>query len=216
MNMLTDTGKDGYDRKEMFRERTARALAGDRGLHDIDIAHGVASLIGEWWAFTLIAPHIAQRPQYRVLELGCGFGRNAPFLSMFDCARYVGVDEESRRIAYAKERFQSGLVRFEEADALTYRGEEPFDVIAIVHVLMHMVRPNKFRLIETCKANLAPGGVVILREGDIVDVSPAEADEHYRLKRPYHCIPVAFSELVSAFAPLVLRHVFGAVYVAEE
>lgn len=223
---LTDTCKDGFDWVADFEKRTAEAIA-QRG-DDTAPLGNVADMAGahRMWCYDALvnngtlsvllhmAPYLLSLRNYRLLEIGCGYGRDAPFLSMFDCVRYVGIDITAARIEYAKKRYDAGWRSFQCADATTWRGDEPFDVAVCMMVLQHVPRPEKLAIIETIKQALKPDGVVLLWEGKILD---GGADQHYVDEAcPAHMIPVDFDELAEAFKPWVLERSAGCFYVARQ
>jgi 2-polyprenyl-3-methyl-5-hydroxy-6-metoxy-1,4-benzoquinol methylase len=204
--MLIDTGKDGYDANTAFDERTDRALSGtDPRTYVRDVVLTGKGCHGLWNTFSRVYKELAARREYSVLDIGCGFGRVSPFLSMFDCKRYVGIDRVSARIAYATERYANGAVSFQEADALTFDGGQ-FDVVWCCTVMQHLVRPQKLQLIETVKRCLAPGGIAILLEARVIDGSPEAAEQYYRDTCPLHMVPFTLAELVTALQPLDVDH----------
>jgi SAM-dependent methyltransferase len=213
---LLSTGKDGYIPEREFDERTERALRA-RGKDDrlfFRDAIEVESFLPE---FLLVASFLAERRGYRLLDLGCGYGKLAPLLSVFDCAEYLGVDRVKARIEYARERYGGGVCRFQVADALSFRPGPRFDVVWTSNVMQHLLWEDKLSFIETAKAARAPGGVVILREAEILDTPREDLDRRYAsADHARHMLPISFAALRSGFLPLKLRHLASIVYVAEE
>lgn len=210
-------GKDGYDANREFDERTEKALrsrASDDRLFRRDAVEVESFIEGD---YRLVAPVLARLKGYRILDLGCGYGRLAPLLAAFDCAEYLGVDRVGERLDHARARFGSGVCRFEPADALTFRPGPGFDVVWTSNVLQHFVFEDKLRLVKTATLARAPGGIVLLREAEIVEGTREEAERRYASPgQAWHMIPIPFGELASAFVPLVLRKLGGIVYVASE
>ena len=208
------TGKDGYVADSDFDERTEKALRGDERLLFRD-ALDVESFATD--DFRTVAPILARLRRYRLLDLGCGYGRLAPLLAAFDCAGYLGIDRVGARLDYARRRYGSGLFRFELADVLGFRADRRFDVVWTSTVLQHFLIPDKLRLVETMKLLHAPGGVILMREEEIVDCTRAEAERRYASPaHARHMVPITFDELATAFRPLALRHLGGMVYAAGE
>ena len=204
---LLSTGKDGYspDREFDERERDDRLF--------FRYAVEVESFARELPA---IAPILAARRGYRLLDLGRGYGRLAPFLSAFDCTEYLGLDRVRARIEYARARYGGGICRFEVADILTYRTRGLFDVVWSSTVMQHMLLDDKLRLVETMKLALVPSGAVLLREGEIASSSREELERRYaRAEHARHMVPIPFQELASAFRPLRPRRLRGIIYIAE-
>lgn len=213
MPSVLDTGKDGYDPVKEFEHRTAKALsAGGDGLFHLDAVELERFLPD----FLKIAPVLARLRGYRILDLGCGYGRLSPFLSAFDCVEYLGVDRVGRRIEYATARYGGRVTGFLAADALCFRPRGKFDVVFTSNVLQHLRRPGKLRLVETCKSCLKDGGCAILREEEIVRGSERELESRYASPgHAWHMIPISFGELAQAFRPLRLGHVAGLLYIAR-
>lgn len=217
MTSILETGKGGYVADAEFDERTAKALRArgrDDRLFVYDAVEVESFVSGDYRA---VVPVLAKMKGYRLLDLGCGYGRLAPLLSAFDCAEYLGVDRVGARIEYARGRYGSGLCRFEVGDALEFRPGPRFDVAWTSNVLQHFALDDKLRLVETAKRARAPGGVILLREAEIVDLSRADAERRYASDdHARHMIPIPFSALVEAFAPLKLTRLGGIVYAATE
>jgi len=245
MASILETGKAGYVADAEFDERTAKALRArgrDDRLFVYDAVEVESFVTGDYRA---VVPVLAKMRGYRLLDLGCGYGRLAPLLSAFDCAEYLGVDRVGGRIEYARGRYGSGLCRFEVADALKRKankdvqdtqdierqdqscascpslfdvvGPARFDVVWTSNVLQHFPLDDKLRLVETAKRARAPGGVVLLREAEIVDLSRADAERRYASDdHARHMIPVPFGEVTRALGPLGFARLGGIVYVATD
>jgi SAM-dependent methyltransferase len=215
---ILETGKDGYDCDCEFDERTAKAIRArgtDPRLFTYDAVE-VRSFVES--DFRVVVPVLADLKGYRILDLGCGYGRLAPFLSGFDCAEYLGVDRVPARVEHARTRYGGGICRFEVADILRMdTGPDTFDVVWTSNVLQHLVVEDKLRLVETAKRARAPGGVVLLREAEVVDLSREEAEARYASdSRPRHMVPIPLGEFAEAFEPLKVRRLGGIVWMAEE
>jgi SAM-dependent methyltransferase len=204
--LLCETGKDGYDWRASFIERTADAL------QEAETDHAPLTPLADlkrnkrlwakdalmndatWYMLQRMADWLMPLRDFRVLDIGCGYGRHAPFFSLFDCAAYVGIDMTPARIAYAKERYGGARISFEVADARYYYTDEKFDVVWCCTVIQHLPTSAKRQVVETIKAALAPGGLGLLLEGRVLKTGSAE--EHYRSdKCALHMIPVEESVL---------------------
>ncbi len=217
---LLTTGKDAYDCDGEFDRRTRAALAGQPSewgdparLYERDAVEVMSFIRDDYPA---IARVLAGLERYSLLDLGCGYGRLAPLLSVFDCERYLGVDRVAGRVDLALGRCASGVCAFKCADALEFRSPERFDVVWTSNVMQHLLLPDKLRLIETAKAALAPGGRIVFREAGIVEGTLADAERLYAdPAQPRHMVPVPRAELERALAPLRLERVGGIVWIAK-
>lgn len=91
----------------------------------------------------------------RTLDLGCGTGRNLPFLPAG--ARTVGVDPCAQSLARARRRSPGSLLVRARAEALPFR-DGAFDTIASGLVLCSVTDPA--RAASEMLRVLAPGGAV--------------------------------------------------------
>jgi ubiquinone/menaquinone biosynthesis C-methylase UbiE len=102
----------------------------------------------------------------RVLELGCGTGRNAAFARAAGARQYIGVDGSPGMLAVARQRFGDEAVRFIEADLISgaqQAGEGGrFDVVLICLVLEHVADITP--VIAAAAALLAPRGRLVILE----------------------------------------------------
>jgi malonyl-CoA O-methyltransferase len=110
----------------------------------------------------------------RVLELGCGTGRNAPVCLAAGALAYVGVDESQGMLAAARRRVDDRRASWIAADAVTgaqmlVEAGARFDVILLCLVLEHVraVEP----VFAAAAAALQPGGRLLALE-----LHPALAD----------------------------------------
>jgi 2-polyprenyl-3-methyl-5-hydroxy-6-metoxy-1,4-benzoquinol methylase len=109
----------------------------------------------------------------RVLEVGCGHGLVSAYLALSSTEREVtGVDIDARKIAvasHAQSHADHATVHlsFEHADAGVLPDGE-WDAIVIVDVLYLLDRPAEQALLTACVARLAAGGVLVVKETDVV------------------------------------------------
>ena len=92
-------------------------------------------------------------PGERVLDVGSGKGELALDLARRAGVRVVGVDVSPRYLAFARERSAHPHVEYVEADVLTWRPEESFDVVVLSNVLEHVDRRVELlrMLVETAR-----------------------------------------------------------------
>jgi SAM-dependent methyltransferase len=208
--MLIDTLKDGYDPKAEYAKRAAAVVAGDAFLTDFDTKvlntpeYGIAD--SYWWIFTQALEHLKFRRAYSVLDFGCGYGRCANFLTMFDFARYVGYEPQPERLEYAKAHAMGYGRTFIGNMAELAEGEK-FDVIWCCTVIQHLSRPTKLAICEEFKRRMTPGGVIILWEGEVVDGTEEDAERRYASPDcRADMVPIPFSDFVKVFAPWEVKH----------
>jgi len=220
---ILETGKDNYDPDGEFDRRTRAAVAGEPSewgdpaeLFRRDAVE-VASFIRD--DYPAVARVLSGLEGYSILDLGCGYGRLSPFLSAFDCLRYLGVDRVAGRVDLALARYASGTCDFRRADALSFRadehGHDRFDVVWTSNVMQHLLLAQKLELLETAKAACSPRGRIVLREAGIVEGTLADAERIYvSASHPRHMVPVPRAEIERVLAPMRLERVEGIVWLA--
>jgi SAM-dependent methyltransferase len=102
----------------------------------------------------------------RVLELGCGTGRNAAWALAAGARGYVGVDASPGMLARARDRFADPRVSWLEADlcagARAAGAAGPFDLVLICLVLEHV--EEVVPVLEAARSALARGGRLLVVE----------------------------------------------------
>jgi uncharacterized protein len=103
----------------------------------------------------------------RVLDLGCGYGFLCYMLQFLSEERLItGVDYDEEKIDVATNGYlkASGL-NFHCADITKFQ-IEPHDVIVISDVLHYLLPEQQTNLLQRCFDSLAPGGKIIIRDGN--------------------------------------------------
>jgi 2-polyprenyl-3-methyl-5-hydroxy-6-metoxy-1,4-benzoquinol methylase len=108
------------------------------------------------------------REKRRILDIGCGFGLfGCYFASMYPEMTYTGYDLNKGRIDQANRAAKKlGLknVHFKVGDARDIDINDEFDAILMVDLLHHIDDAAKVRLLETCRAHLAPEGRLVVKD----------------------------------------------------
>ncbi len=124
-----------------------------------------------------------ERPVRRLLEYGCGIGRNIPFLQQaFPGATIVGSDISAASVEVARGASPDVSFFVEGADDPALRG--PFDLVFVAGVFHHVPAVARGEVAATLLARLAPGGSVFVFEHNpfnpvtrrIVSECPYDAD----------------------------------------
>ncbi|WJK33027.1 class I SAM-dependent methyltransferase [Solwaraspora sp. WMMA2065] len=99
-------------------------------------------------------------PGRRLLDLGCGTGRDAGYLADagFDV---TGLDLSTRMLAYARRRHQR--VRFVEGDLRTFDLGHRFDVVTCLDSALLYCHDNAdlTTALANCRRQLTPGGLLV-------------------------------------------------------
>jgi S-adenosylmethionine-diacylgycerolhomoserine-N-methlytransferase len=120
------------------------------------------------WSFlfgraALVRRVAALRTPTRILEIGCGTGRNLLDLSRcFPNARLTGVDLSGDMLAKARQRLGTGAGQVEwlrQAYEQPLRPAQPFDLVLCSYTLS-MINPGWERVIEATRQDLQPGGLI--------------------------------------------------------
>ncbi len=105
----------------------------------------------------------------RILEIGCGHGLFSSYLALSSRAREVhGVDLDAHKIREAE--VAAAVARRRGARLIFHlaaSGEVPagpWDAVVIVDVLYLLGREDQLELVARCAGQLAPGGVLVIKE----------------------------------------------------
>jgi ubiquinone/menaquinone biosynthesis C-methylase UbiE len=108
------------------------------------------------------------RPGENVLEVGCGTGRNLPYLeaAVGPSGQVLGVDLSERMLNRAQalcERRGWKNMTLVRTDALGYRAPRPLD--AVLFSLSYSVMQNRQRILDHAWSQLRAGGRVVIVDG---------------------------------------------------
>jgi len=144
------------------------------------------SFLDDAWEIALAKEHFATSllPLFpddkasRILDVGCGYGKNLIALQEAGFTDLKGVDISPDQVEYARTEMHLSCV--EEADGLAWLtgNTQPFDCILLVDILEHLSTDDLFRLAELLSKNLTPGGRVIVQvPNDFAPLNPAQAGD---------------------------------------
>jgi ubiquinone/menaquinone biosynthesis C-methylase UbiE len=110
------------------------------------------------------------RPSQHVLEIGCGTGRNLPFLSraVGPQGRVYGVDLSTGMLARARELCQRNdwrNVELIEGDAAQYRAPVPLD--GVMFGLSYNTMPHHLTVLREAWDQLRPGGRLVIMDAKL-------------------------------------------------
>jgi ubiquinone/menaquinone biosynthesis C-methylase UbiE len=110
------------------------------------------------------------RPGQHVLEIGCGTGRNLPFLSraVGPLGRVYGVDLSPGMLARARELCQRNdwrNVALIEGDAAQYRAPVPLD--GVMFGLSYNTMPHHLTVLREAWDQLRPGGRLVIMDAKL-------------------------------------------------
>lgn len=129
---------------------------------DAAYAHRLSNVV--WWKrfFDVQRPyrnHLQSLQLGRVLEIGCGTGRN--LFNLGASLENIGVDHNPASVAIARKR---GLSAFtvDEFHSSEYARCGYYDSLLIAHVLEHLTMEAAFQLIKNYLPFIRKGGVVLI------------------------------------------------------
>jgi SAM-dependent methyltransferase len=135
----------------------------------------------------------------RVLDAGCGSGE---YSSLFDPARYLGIDLHAGYLAYAQRRNPG--YRYQRADLTRWPGtDQRFDLVLVNGVLHHLDDQAARAVLDTAVRHLAEQGTLLVIE-DVVLARPGlGARLVHALDHGHHIRDAArWRELVSGVLPI--------------
>ena len=98
----------------------------------------------------------------RILDVGCGYGRDARFLASHLNCTILGIDPSQEAIKMAKDAC-AGQSRIEfRQSSFTEVDDETFDVILVSNLYHILNKDERSRLREAIKRLLKPGGLLFL------------------------------------------------------
>jgi SAM-dependent methyltransferase len=105
---------------------------------------------------------VRPRPEDHILDVGCGTARILRYLPV---ARYVGIDNNPKYIAAARERYRTrGEFVVGDVAALPLDPSERFDIVLASGVLHHIDDQSAKRLLAASAGLLAKNGRMVTRD----------------------------------------------------
>jgi ubiquinone/menaquinone biosynthesis C-methylase UbiE len=116
------------------------------------------------------ALRLTLQPGDRVLEIGCGTGRNFPYLqeAVGPAGRIYGVDLSAGMLGRARElceQRQWRNVELVQKDAAEYLAPEPLD--GVMFGLSYNTMPNHLTVLKQALKQLRPGGRIVIMDGKL-------------------------------------------------
>ncbi len=124
-----------------------------------------------WWVgkdyFSFMEAH-GLKPEHRVLDFGCGYGRVAiPLLKFLEPANYVGTELSDKRVALAEQwvkreglEDKKSLFVVSTDNAMPYLEDSSIDVVWTLSVFTHMPEKELHEVLDTFYRVLRPEGAI--------------------------------------------------------
>jgi ubiquinone/menaquinone biosynthesis C-methylase UbiE len=136
----------------------------------------LAGVIGWFDGLLFLPPHLRRRaavrlnvrPGGRVMEIGCGTGRNFPYLraAVGPAGKIYGVDLSARMLARAHElcrRERWSNIDLVHGDAADYSPPEPLD--GVLFGFSYNTMPHHLSVLQHAWKLLRPGGRIVIVDG---------------------------------------------------
>lgn len=155
---------DGYDAARYWSDRFAKygsspRASGDEGLSQEENERLYREAVDTVIDATRDAGIALERA--RVLDVGCGPGFLTAGLADAGVSDYTGVDITDALFDDLRQRFPQ--YRFQRADVTEDGIAGTYDVVALIDVLFHIVKPERFeRCLATLQKAVRPGGVLLV------------------------------------------------------
>ena len=152
--------------------------------------------------------HIRRISNPKVLDVGCGIGRNLDYLGR---SAAVGVDHNAKSIEVARQR---GFTAFSDKEFLEC--ESTFNTILFSHILEHMSSEEAYEIVGKYMNYLNPGGRLLIicpqEKGQKSDPTHVTLCDFHFLK---NLIRFHNLELVSSYS-FPLPKIFGKWFIYNE
>lgn len=127
------------------------------------VYNALTSVVGSEAVMKLLAERFVRpRPEDRILDVGCGTARILRYLPV---ARYVGIDNNSRYISAARERYQNrGEFVVGDVGALSLNPSEQFDIVLASGILHHIDDASAKGLLAVSARLLAKNGRMVIAD----------------------------------------------------
>jgi len=183
---IADSSGDGAAR--LYRRYTSTsALAGS------DLQSTLAA--NEGYFRINFSRHLPSDRQARIVEIGCGYGKNLYAMKMLGYSRLTGIDFSEEQIELARSTLSTVDVHFANAIEWLSQTEEKFDCIVLIDVLEHLDLSTLVTLGEMLGKHLMPGGRVIVQVPN--DLAPMNPLRHGDLTHIRAFTPQSMSQFFS-------------------
>lgn len=176
------TQKPGDGRNQLGgTERLYRLYTTTSALADVDV--GRVMRRGARYFRTNFARHLPSALNARILDIGCGYGKNLHALAALGYTDVRGIDVSEEQVAYARDVL--GMVNVEQADAFAWlaNSTEQFDCILLIDVLEHLTLDGLGVLSGLLHERLARGGRLIVQvPNDIAPLNPIRCGDLTHLR----------------------------------
>lgn len=119
------------------------------------------------WSFeyinTNILPHLPEDFEARILEIGCGSGRNIKAIQEIGYSNAYGIDISKEQIEYALDKLNLKNVSQQEPINFLSGKNNSYDAILLIDVLEHLDLEYSVELINIIRSSLKKGGVFIIQ-----------------------------------------------------
>jgi len=133
-----------------------------------------------WPIMDTIKPHI--KLATNILDLGCGSGRLAEFISKDQ--NYLGIDNSKELISLAKANYENKNIKFKIGDAIeSSLPKEKFDLVLLIAVLHHIpTKKLRFEVLKNINSALKPNGKLIITNWNLWQKQYRKYLFSYRIK----------------------------------
>lgn len=117
---------------------------------------------GPGWARILVREYVQAKVGTRILEIGCGPGNIADYLSKYE---YVGFDLNSKYIEVAKRRLPKATFVCGRVSEFSVADKQSFDIVLAIGILHHLDDSEAGQLFQIAHDALKTGGKLVTLDG---------------------------------------------------
>ncbi len=110
-----------------------------------------------------LAGKLAIRPDWRCIDIACGYGNFLAYLRKAGVTEYVGIDSAGAATTVAQNEFGANHVTTTDAFDFLRKNEVPQQLVSALDFIEHLHKDEVFEFLALTRLSLVAGGHLLLR-----------------------------------------------------